>query len=488
MTWDSAFWAIGFVFGIGTLFSLLTSHRIKSEKTKPLTGYLLAGESMGKVPVQNLLLSTFFGLNGVFYQGYLGLMVGAWGIVIQFIWSLGVFWFARYTPIFKEHHGLHDFLAVRFGPLARLTAAVLSIIGMTVFIGWETDIGRSTVTGLVGGDDAWGTWYVAGLALLTLLYTVWGGLQGNAWVNVFQNIIKFGVFGTLLACLGWAYFQLPGMNTGTLLEVFFPSFETIQARMGWWGFFTNMVFSLVWQFSDMTTWQSLGAGRNASVEEQKFNLRMSGLMAFISPGILGTMLGVFLAHTSSTDNVVVGAVEALGGLSPLFGFMLLAACAACVMSTIDGLFLGSAYTVVVDLLHPKERMEDIEADKKRARRALLYARGATILIAVVALWLIPILFKALGYNSAFDAVYLVTVSQLSLVGPVLIGLWQAGRNPRHAIRKQYSAMWLAMVGAFAVGFTAAISGSYWQMQWLTDGASVFTIATSLGLAWLIARK
>lgn len=495
MTWELALYAIVFVFGLATIVSLLTGPSTQaSNGAGPLSGYLLAGGTLGKVPVQNLLLSTSFGINSIFYQGYLGLTVGLWGIVIQAFWATSFFWLSRHTSAIRDYRGLHDFLSARFGASTRLCAAAMSLIGMTVFLGWEADIGKSTIEGLVVATGAVpaasaapaANWYIFALAAGTLLYTLIGGLRGNSWANVAQNALKLLVFCTLLGLLVNLYLSVPANGASSLRNVFFPSFSELQERLGLWALLGNIVFSLVWQFVDMTTWQSLTASSKATVFDQRHNLRASGILVFFTPGVLGTLLGVFLAQSATPgDNVVVKAISALGGAGPVFGFLLLAACAACVMSLIDGLFLGSAYTFVVDVLKPNTRLDELDKNIKRAKVLLLQTRIAVVLVAIFALWLVPKLFGALGYKSSFEAVYLVTVSQLALFGPVWVGLTTPRATAFHTGHAQ--PMWAAILFAFAIGLVCSVVGAAYQVKFLSDGSSTFTVLASLIAAKSIVR-
>src|SRR4051794_32558407 len=115
MTWELALYALLGVFVLAALLSLLGNFGISAQDVRPLESYLLAGGSLGRVSVINLLLSSSFGLNSVFYQVYLGYMIGAWGLIIQAAWALSFYLLSFNVPKIKESKGLHDFIGVHFG-------------------------------------------------------------------------------------------------------------------------------------------------------------------------------------------------------------------------------------------------------------------------------------------------------------------------------------------------------------------------------------
>lgn len=238
MAWNLALAAIAFVFIVAALLAFISPRRQPS--VGPLEGYLLAGGNLGRVSVINLLFSSSFGLNALFYQVWLGFTVGAWGLLIQAAWSLGFVLLARHATTVTAYKGLHDFLGIRFGFATRTIAAALSIVGMIYLMGWEIGIGTHTFAGLLESAHAPGeavaasAWLTGSIALGCLFYTALGGLRGNAFANVLQNALK--VIGFLfLAYLLYSAYSGERMAAKPFLDALFPSLTTMEEKLGWGG-------------------------------------------------------------------------------------------------------------------------------------------------------------------------------------------------------------------------------------------------------------
>lgn len=179
----------------------------EKEYRGPLSDFLLASQGLERLSVIQLLFSSSFSLNGMLYQAWLGYAIGLWALVVQGAWALSYVLLSHYVEHLRGANSLHHFLAVRFGPQTRMLAALCSIIGFTVLIGWEFNVGKSTFEGLFALNSK--QIIAPGLVLIFMmatvfacfLYTVIGGLRSNAIANGFQNLIKLIVFVLMLVIL-----------------------------------------------------------------------------------------------------------------------------------------------------------------------------------------------------------------------------------------------------------------------------------------------
>lgn len=479
MTWSIAVSALGFVF-IGTALVSLVGYSPKSKPKGVLQDYLLAGGSLTTIPVLNLLLSTSFGINTMLYQGYLGATVGYWGLVVQAAWSGGFFFLRPYAKVIRQYKGVHHFLGSRFGAGTRRTAAFCSLVGITVFLGWETSIGRDALAGILArtGGEAKSVpaagWLTLALVIGCLLYTLLGGLRANAWANVLQNILKFLTFGWVTVLIGVLFVR----GGGSFWAAFAPPLPQMVTNLGWWGVVTSIAFGLAWQFVDTTTWQSVAAASESSDADLERDISLSGYLVFITPGILGTLFGIFLSNTSDgAANAVVAAARLIADQPPVVHFLYAAAIMAAVLSLIDGLFLASAYALVVDLMHPNEAIEDLDSDEDRATRILAVTRALLVLIAALSIWGVPLMISLLNRDLFFFS-FVVVIAQLALFGPIVIGLKEAASQRR-------TAMWLPILVALLAGFGFAMYGAVKQIKFLTDGAGTFTLIISFVGTWLV---
>lgn len=498
MNWNHIVYAFIAVFAATTFFAafrLGTARTNQSaDRSGPLEGYLLAGGSLGRVPLISLLLSTSFGINTIFYQGYLGYTVGAWGLIVQLAWAFGFLLLSRKTESVQKVNGLHDLLAVKFGKNTRLVAALFSLGGMLVFMGWEADIGKETLSGLLalGGTSTnpsnpstAATWVIAAIAAGCVMYTVLGGLRGNAYANAAQNVLKFFSFCALL----WFVWELFSINSDkTFKDALLPSYHDIQKNLGLWALLGNILFGLAWQFVDMTTWQSIAASSRSKTEDLRRNILYTAGIVFITPGILGTLFGVLLSYTDGAHpNVLVNAFDQLESVDPLIAFLVAAAIIACVMSLIDGVILGASYTWIVDIRHSGKRLQELDSDKDRAEGILSSTRILLAIFAFSGIFAIPAMFDWFGVT-VFDSVYIVIVLQLAILGPVLLALRPGTETNGAQVNSIPMPMWLPIILAAIVGFACNYIGNrHEDAKWLAEGAGTFTMTTSILVSLLILK-
>ncbi|MFS8159289.1 MAG: hypothetical protein ACMG6E_03585 [Candidatus Roizmanbacteria bacterium] len=101
-----------------------------------------------------------------------------------------------------------------------------------------------------------------------------------------------------------------------------------------------------------------------------------------------------------------------------------------------------------------------------------------VIFGFVSIWGIGFILKLLHIN-LFDFVYVIIISQLSLIGPVVVGLYT--QNKRNGL------MWIAIVIALIVGFGSIVLGEVTDLKYLIDGAATFSVITSLLVAWVVHR-
>lgn len=481
MTLKLAFLALAVVFLAALVVALI---RIRLEKTKQapsLLSFLLGGRQLGKMSIVNLLLSSSFGLNAIFYAAWLGYSIGLWGVVIQAAWAVSFLLLIPYSKKLDTSNSLHDFLGHRFGSLTRKVAALCSLIGMMYLMGWEVGIGEASFqTFFASSNDitsaealSYGNWFTLAVVVGTLLYTALGGLQGNAAVDKLLNFLKVTILVVVTILLFGSFQETPDRS---FAQAMFPSWGTMVENLGVWGLVTNVIFNLSWQFVDNSTWQSLIAGSNTEEKATKWNLRMSAFAVFLTVGLFGTLLGVALANTEGVtpDNLLALAVQSSPWTGALLTFAMFIVIVACMMSLLDGLLLASALTIVVDLMRKREGADDA-SDK---RSALLTARIALVVVAALSIWGIRYILGLSG-ASLFDFVYIVIITQLALFGPVLLGLI--------ANRDAPSPMWLAIVLGLVVGFGTIAAGTLTETKLLLDGAGTFALVASFIAAFTIAK-
>ena len=406
---------------IAGLIASLRSYSTAMVISGPLETYLLAGRSLKQAPVVSLLISTSFGINALFYQIWLGYSVGVWSLVIQAAWAFSFWLLAPHVAKIRASKSLHDLLALQFGPWTRVMAALCSLTGFIILMGWEVAICRDTLGGLLAskaGLNATQTtsaasWMSGIVVFGCLLYTVYGGLRGDSGADILQNFMKITGFALILFVLFYLY---SSNGIDTYVSALFPSLEKLTSNIGLFALFTNVVFSVCWQFVDASTWQSLIASSKRDERETKNNLRYCGLIVFFAPGVLGTLIGVGLAGFPGidSDNVLIRAMSITSGDSQFILFIIFFAITSCVMSLVDGLLLAAGYALVIDILRPNSSLTEIDANPIAARKLLALLRCVLITITLLAAWGIHALISTFDL-ALFSFVYLVTIPPLALI-------------------------------------------------------------------------
>jgi len=440
--------------------------------------FLLAGKKLQSSSVVHLLLSSSFGLNAVFYAAWLGYSVGIWALIIQLAWSISFFLLIPVSKHFSNINSLHDFLGQRFGRNTKILAAICSLFGINYLIAWEASIDKSVIApllpqiGIMVNPDFLATLLITVFALLTIMYTLFFGLRGNAFVDKFLNFIKIFILVAICIICIYQFLRLPSQ---LIFNSIFPSFNKVIVNVGIIGFITNIIFSLSWQFVDNSSWQSIIGGSKVSEKSTSQNLKYSGFFIFLTVNCLATILGISLAaHTNITpDNILSITASILSSYKILLASGIIVLSIFSLMSLVDGMLLTSSSILNIDILSSFKRTARFN-DKTRAK----LAKFSVIIFGLLAIWGIEYVFQVLGVN-LFDFVYIVIISQLSLIGPVLIGIYSKTAKSKF--------MWIAILMGLIVGFGSAVIGSTSRYTLLVDGAGTFSAMASMSFAVIIYK-
>lgn len=479
--WPLAIIGLGIVIA-GAFLLVRSSAPPRSAPTESrAVSLLLARDTLQSRSVVSLLLSSSFGINALLYAAWLGFSIGIWALVIQIAWSVSFLLLSRYSASVRSLNSLHELLGERFGKSTKVLAAICTLAGFTYLIGWELAIGKASTFSLLSLTHALSperlqtaTSVLMILVVFgTLVYTFWAGMRGQAIVDQGLNGIKLIVV-TLITVL--LIRRLTYFDHTQFFAALFPSWSTVKQNLGLLGLVTNIIFNLAWQFVDNSSWQSIIAGADPNNERSTYNLRLSGLVIFVTIGFIGTLFGISLANVSTVtpDNILTQAIGLLPQYQNIMILAMLLLIATCMMSLFDGLFLSSTFTLGLDLI-PSSRSNSQTAGM--SPKTLPVVRLLLILIAIAATWGINFIFTITGAN-LFDFVYVVILTQLSLFGPVIVALTRK--------RRLCSPMWLAIAISLVAGFGSVAIGTIYHRQVLIDGAGAFVLITSTIIALIIS--
>jgi Na+/proline symporter len=356
-----------------------------------------------------------------------------------------------------------------------------SVLGFAIFVGWEFNVGKATFAGLLepaGGLYDYLAWFMIATLFVSVLYTAVGGLAGDAVADAIQNIIKISVYA-LMAVLLLLVAARAGA-AGTILDRLFPGISAPIAELGVLGFLTNIAFSLVWQFVDMSTWQSVIASKNKLDTKGAENaLRLSGLAVLVAPGVIGTLLGAFMLASPdlNADNIMTRLITTLPTSNSVFAFLIFVALLATIMSVVDGILLAAAYSIVCDILYRNQSLEALDADRDRASRTLAVLRLMLTAVAIIGSIGVMVLVERYGV-SLFNITYVLIISQLALVGPVFYGL-------KGKVTARDSMSW-AIVFGLALGLSSLGANLITGNEAFLTGAGLLTIIGSLVAAAVLS--
>lgn len=478
MIWNVAIFALA-VTAILSLFGSIwriTPSRQAKNSGGSLESFLLANGGLQRLSVINLLLSTSFSLNGLLYQAWLGYQIGLWALLVQGAWALSYVLLSKHTAAIREERSLHAFLGKKYGKATQILAGICSILGFTVLIGWEFNVARATFDGLINLTPADKTSptlitiYTVSAVAICLLYTALGGLKSNVLANYVQNGVKLFVFGLLIVLL---FAILQRTPTASIFDRLIPSPSKLIETIGIIGLITNVIFSLAWQYVDMSTWHSVIASKNALDEsETRSALKWSGAAVFLAPGIVGTLLGAFLSIAAdvSADNIMTKIVSILPTDNPILLFLVFFALLACVMAMIDGLLLASAYSLVCDIIFRTKSLREVDDNPSLSAFVLGWIRVFLVVIAILGTIGVYALLEFSGF-SLFDVVYVLIIGQLSLFGAVIHSMSSMSQPKKNMA-------WSIAIGLAVGAAVVALGKAELGPSWFLESAGVLTMLAS----------
>lgn len=401
--------------------SVLVSLR-HSKKSGGLFSFFYADKKLNVPQVTHLLLSSSFAMNGLLYQAYLGYKIGWAAIILQVMWCLSFILLSSKAGRIKKltaNGTLHYAITNNFGRTAGKLAAISTIIGFTIQVGWELIVGVS----VFGNNFTDNPNYSWGLILIITgvcaIYTMAGGLKASVFANTLQNWVAIVALITITLFLVVNYHPISlerPWDGGSVTRLI--------SELGVSFFITNALFSIFWQFVDFSAWQNL-ASADGGGAEAKSSLYWSSLWIFFFPGAVGTIIGMYLRGTaaaSDPDNLFPYIISLISQY-PLLLVITVAGCVAAMLSTIDGLLLATSQAALWDLFFTKQVYDSTSNENENSQKKLTnYGRIFILLFGFIGsalIYYITIRFQI----DIFSLVYLVVIAQMVLIPVVLLLLF-----------------------------------------------------------------
>jgi SSS family solute:Na+ symporter len=186
--------------------------RDKKGHEKDSKDYFLAGSTLpwwaigASLIASNISAEQFVGMSGSGYALGLGIATYEWMAAITLL-VVGKF----FLPVFleKKIYSMPQFLEIRYDKRVRTTMAVYWLL-VYIFVNLTSVLylGALTLKTVMGVDLMTA---IVGLALFSLIYSLYGGLMAVAWTDVVQ--VVFLVFGGLIT----TYLALSSINPDGIL-------------------------------------------------------------------------------------------------------------------------------------------------------------------------------------------------------------------------------------------------------------------------------
>lgn len=294
------------------------SHRKKVPNTFMLTGSLIISWIFAKSITNAANLGMDYGLvGGVAYAGYY-LSFAVAGVILYQMRTQGGF------------ESIHHFLTSRFGKGAMQLFSGLIAIRLFNEV-WSNTMVIGSYFGEQGSESYY--WAILLFTILTLAYTLKGGLSSS----IFTDVIQMGLFSILLCIILWSIFSVDNFSAKDVV-----SSGTWSFGLGLNLFFAAIIQSFSYPFHDPVLTD------RAFISSPKTTLK-SFLWATLLGGVcivLFSIIGVYAQHQEMQGQAAVAVGKAFGVVILLvINFIMITSAA----STLDSTFSSFSKLLSVDL-------------------------------------------------------------------------------------------------------------------------------------------
>ena len=428
--------------------------RSKNGKEKSAEEYFLASKSLpwwaigASFIAANISAEQFIGISGAGFAG--GLAIAAY----EFMGALTLVLVAKYfLPIFLKQgiHTIPEFAERRFSTNLKTILAIFWI-GIYVFVNLTTVLflgGKAMDTILGTGDGSLVLYAMIGLALVSVAYSLYGGLSAVAWTDVMQVVLL--IVGGLITTFIALYYVTPthGIIEGAK-HVFesandhfdlilspdnkeYKNLPGIYVLIGglWVG---NLYY---WGFNQYIIQRAFAA---KSLKEAQYGLLFAGFLKMLMPFIV--VVPGIIAYVMYQDNIY-GAQEAFelatGGLANDSAYpwliktfiptglkgLVVAALAAAIVSSLASMLNSTSTIFALDIYKPYFKPNASENNVVNAGRV------TAIVSLLIALVIAPLLGNV---DQVFQYIQEYTgIATPGILAVFLTGLFWKKANNKGAI-------------------------------------------------------
>jgi Na+/proline symporter len=291
-----------------------------------LSGYLVAGRSLGTALSIATMTGSELGLITVMYQaqkgftgGFAALHIGLIAGIVTLIVGLSGFIVVGLRQ--AEVMTIPEYYEQRFDKQTRVLGGILLALGGILNMGLFLQVGSQFVIGVTGIDGTLLSIVMVALLALVLFYTVMGGMVSVVLTDYVQFVVlSIGLIALVLMTINTLGFDsiVEVMRTHRGEGSFDPSAEFGPSYIAWMGVM-GLVGCAIWP----TAVTRALASKNVTVVKRQFTFSaISFMIRFLLPCFLGIAAFVFITQAGATityefnksDSPVALAVAAEAGL------------------------------------------------------------------------------------------------------------------------------------------------------------------------------
>ena len=381
--------SITYIIPVAYLVLMLFIGILLSKKQQNRSDFYVASNQMNSSVLFATIFSTVVGANT--YMGFSGevyelgfshtwlLVAAGSAYFVLFFISGKIRHIAKYHEVFT----LPDMMEVRYSKSVAIWTTIFSFIGLIGGAGGSI-LGIGVILNSTLGIDT--NLAIIITAVVTIVYTTFGGLMGVAWTDWAQSLIM--VLGLILIVIFGIFLMEPELTPTDSFTNFASSLSnnlgsdslsfvegvTFFVIMGWWL-----------TFLPLNTISQTSIQRVYSAKSEKIIKRISllmvifvGLFMSFALSLVGMMGKVYLPGLD--DPEAVFPMLALEVINPWIGMVIITGILGAAMSTVDSNLLGASIHISRDVYerHKRGKNEDISE-----KHAISLSRWAIVTIGVI---------------------------------------------------------------------------------------------------------
>jgi SSS family solute:Na+ symporter len=382
------------VMGVGIYYFLRNENR---------EDYYVGGRSIHATHVGLSIVATdvgggfSIGLGGV---GFAMGLSGSWLLFTGLVgaWLCAVFIIPRIKKLDAEHSFMTypDFLRFRYGEKVAVTAAIISGMGYLGFTGGQMLAGAKLAAATIFQTNPFGMdpiqFSLLLIAVITVLYTVLGGLKAVIYTDTIQWIVLLA--GLIFVTVPVTVYKIGGLST--LTEKLPESYFTLTNITG--VQFINWMVTIIpiWLIG-MTLYQRMYACKDEA--EAKKAWYIAGIFEYPIMAFTGVFLGMCARTVFPEADAEMALPMLIRDVLPVgVTGIVIASYFSAIMSTADSCLMASSGNFLNDII------ERFWLTSEKARETVKYSMLVTFLVGVMAVLLasqFTMVLDAILYAYAF---------------------------------------------------------------------------------------